>query len=251
MDFSNKSIVITGSGAGVGKFAAKEMANRGGLLTISDIDLNRAEETANEIVRLGGNAIAVETDVTIYNDTKELIATATEAYGQVDILVNNVGTGTIQPFVETNPESWAFEIDICLYSVMNGCHCVLPQMIERGSGKIVNICSDAGRVGEQKMAIYSAAKSGVIGFTKAIAKETAAYDIKINCVCFGIIKTEMVNTLLNAMPGQEEKMAGRYPMKRLGNMKEAAAAIMMMSSEHTSFITGQVLSANGGYAMVD
>ncbi len=251
MDFSNKSIVITGSGAGVGKYTAKEMASRGGLLTISDIDYQRAEETKNEIVSSGGKAVAFEADITRYSDTKKLIEAATEIYGRVDVLVNNVGTGTIQAFVETNPESWAFEIDICLYTVMNGCHCVLPQMIDRGSGKIVNICSDAGRVGEQKMAIYSAAKSGVIGFTKAIAKETAAYNIQINCVCFGIIKTEMVSTLLNAMPGQEEKMASRYPMKRLGNMNEAAAAIMMMSSEHTSFITGQVLSANGGYAMVD
>jgi NAD(P)-dependent dehydrogenase (short-subunit alcohol dehydrogenase family) len=251
MDFSDLSIVITGSGAGIGKYAAGEMAKRGGLITISDIDLERASKVAEEINNSGGKAIAMEGDVRDYGQVKAIIDRAMDWYGKVDVLVNNAGTGTMKLFLETVPEEWRFDIDLCLYGVMNGCHAVLPQMVERGSGRIVNICSDAGRVGEPTLTMYSAAKAGVVGFTKAIAKEVARYNVLVNCVCFSTIRTEMMEGMLSSVPGMEEKMVKRYPMKRIGEMQDAANAIMMLSSDYVTFITGQVLSANGGYAMVD
>lgn len=251
MDFKDKSIVITGAGAGIGKFTAREMASRGGLLTVSDIDLGRAEEAVKEITESGGIAQAVKSDVRRYEEVKALIDRSTETFGKVDILINNAGTGTISLFIETKPEQWGFDIDLCLYGVINGCHSVLPQMIERSSGKIINICSDAGRAGEPRLAPYSAAKAGVIGFTKAIAQEVGRYNVLVNCVCFSSIKTEMISAIFDANPEIEQKMIKRYPLKRLGTMQEAANTIMLMASDYVTFITGQVLSANGGYAMVD
>src|SRR4030042_2395523 len=161
MDFSGKSIVITGSGAGVGKRTALEMAARGGLLTISDIDLSKAEQVADEIRQGRGTAISLKADVREYTEVEEMINKASAEYGKVDILINNAGTGIHKPFVMTNPDEWNFDIGICLYGVMNGCRAVLPQMIERNSGKIIKLCSVAGRVGEANLSIYSAAKSGV------------------------------------------------------------------------------------------
>ena len=251
MDSTDKSIVITGSGAGVGKYTAKEMAARGGLLTISDMDEGRMEQAAKEITDAGGKAIAIKADVREYDEIKAMIEGATEAYGKVDILINNAGTGNLAPFITTEPAEWDFDIKICLYGVLNACHCVLPQMIERNSGKIINICSDAGRIGEPRLSLYSAAKAGVVGFTKAIAQEVARNNVLVNCVCFSTIRTEMISDLLDGNPEIGEKMVKRYPMKRLGTLQDAANAIMLMASDYVTFITGQVLSANGGFAMVD
>jgi NAD(P)-dependent dehydrogenase (short-subunit alcohol dehydrogenase family) len=251
MDFSGKTIAITGAGAGIGRRTALEMAARGGLLTISDIDLSRAQQVASEITGAGGKAIAVEADVRNYGQVEAMINAATGEFGRVDILVNNAGTGIPKPFIMTAPEEWDFDIGICLYGVINGCRAVLPRMVERNSGKIVNICSDAGRVGEPMLALYSAAKAGVIGFSKAIAREVARDNVLVNCVCFSTIRTELMGGLFQANPEIEQKMVKRYPMKRIGEMEEAANTIMMMCSDYVTFITGQVLSCNGGYAMVD
>ncbi len=251
MDFTGRSIVVTGSGAGIGRATALAMAESGGLLTISDIDPIAAEQVAAEIQEAGGKATWVKTDVTIYEEAVGMIKAAAQEYGHVDILINNAGTGMIKPFVETVPEEWSRDIGLCLYGVMNGCHAVLSHMIERNSGKIVNICSDAGRIGEPRLAAYSAAKAGVVGFTKAVAKEVARNNILVNCVCFSTIRSESIQKMLDAVPGMEEKMVKLYPMRRVGELAEAARSIMLMCSEYVTFTTGQVLSCNGGYAMVD
>lgn len=250
MDFTGKSIVITGSGAGIGRRAAVEMASRGGLVTVCDIDEEKAEAVVGEIGNAGGSARAARVDVTSYNDVKAMIDGAVSAFGKVDILINNAGAGTMKFFTETTPEDWRFDIDLCLYGVMNSCHAALPGMIEAKSGRIVNVCSDAGRVGEPRLTAYSAAKAGVIGFTKALAREVARSNVLVNCVCFSTVKTETTQAMFDDAPDMEQKMVKRYPMKRVGTMDEAANTLMLMASEYVTFITGQVLSMNGGYAMV-
>jgi len=251
MDFTDKSIVITGAGAGVGGRAASEMAARGGLLTVGDIDASRAEAKAMEIVEAGGKAIAACADVRDYDQVEAMIDSAISEHGRVDIMINNAGTGIPKPFITSSREDWDFDIGICLFGVMNGCRAVLPHMLTAGAGRIINICSDAGRVGEPMLAAYSAAKAGVIGFTKAVAKEIARNNILINCVCFSTIRTELMGGLMAANPEMEQKMVKRYPMRRIGEMEDAANAILLMCSDYVTFITGQVLSCNGGYAMVD
>jgi 2-hydroxycyclohexanecarboxyl-CoA dehydrogenase len=250
MDFSGKSIVITGAGGGIGKRTAFEMAARGGSITIGDVDLAKAQQVTDEIDQGGGTALAVGADVRDYTQVKEMIERTTAEYGQVDILINNAGTGILKPFVATAPEEWSFDIGICLYGVMNGCHAVLPQMIERKSGKIINICSDAGRVGEPNLSVYSAAKAGVVGFSKAIAKEVARDNVLVNCVCFSTVRTELFGMLFEANPEVEKKMTRQYPMRRIAEMEEAANTIMMMASDYVTFITGQVIACNGGFTMI-
>ncbi|RJP30041.1 MAG: SDR family oxidoreductase [Actinobacteria bacterium] len=251
MDFSGKSIVITGAGAGVGRRTALEMAARGGMLTVSDIDASKAEGVAGEISGAGGRAIAAKADVREYGEMEAMIGAAIAEFGQVDVLINNAGTGIPKPFIMTDPQEWNFDIGICLFGVMNGCRAVLPHMVERNAGRIVNICSDAGRVGEPTLAAYSAAKAGVVGFTKAIAKEVARNNVLVNCVCFSTIRTELMASLFQMNAEMEPKMVKRYPMRRIGEMEEAANTVMLMCSEYVTFVTGQVLSCNGGYAMVD
>lgn len=250
MDFTGKSIIITGSGGGIGRRTALEMASRGGSITVCDIDPARAESVASEIAGQGGIALALECDVTDYGQANDVVAAAIAAHGAVDVLVNNAGTGTLTPFVHTTPEMWQRDIDLCLYGVMNFCRAVLPHMIERGRGKIVNVCSDAGKVGEPNLAAYSAAKAGVLGFTKALAREVGRDNILANCCCFSTVRTEVFDMLFTANPELEQKMIKRYPMKRVGTLEEAANTIMLLSSDYVTFITGQALSMNGGFAMV-
>ena len=190
-------------------------------------------------------------DVRNYEQMEGMIDAATKEFGRVDILINNAGTSSLKPFLMTTPEDWDSDIGICLYGVMNGCRAVLPQMVERGSGKIINICSEAGRVGEPNLAAYSAAKAGVIGFTKSIAKEMGRSNVLVNCVCFSTIRTEFMEDFIKANPEIAEKAVKRYPMKRFGEIEEAANTIMLMSSDLVTYITGQALSCNGGYAMAD
>jgi NAD(P)-dependent dehydrogenase (short-subunit alcohol dehydrogenase family) len=251
MDFTDKSIFITGAGAGIGRTTAMEMASRGGLITVSDIDEERAGRVAGEIEDAGGTALGVRTDVTDLDEVGAAMKRATETFGRVDILVNNAGWATASWFADSTPEGWDKDIGLCLYGVIHGCHAVLPQMIERGSGRIVNICSDAGRVGEPRLAVYAAAKAGVVGLSKSIAREVARHNVLVNCVCFSCIRTEFFGNLFEADPRVEEKMTKRYPMGRVGEMREAANAVMIMASDYVTFVTGQVLSVNGGYAMSD
>ena len=170
-------------------------------------------------------------------------------YEKIDIMINCAGTGASKPFAETNPEDWDYDIKICLYGVLNGCHCVINHMIERGAGRIVNVCSDAGRVGERNLSLYAAAKGGVIAFSKSLAQEVARNNIYVNTVCFGATKTENIQGLLDSSPGMEEKIVKKYPIRRLGTMQDQANALMFMASDYASFIIGQTLVSNGGFSM--
>jgi NAD(P)-dependent dehydrogenase (short-subunit alcohol dehydrogenase family) len=249
--FEGKSVVITGAGAGIGRVTALEFARLGARVTIGDRDDGRAGAAAKEIAEAHGadRTLAVTCDVRDYAAVQGMIEQAIATFGGVDVLVNNAGTGKMGPFVKSKPEDWSFDIGICLYGVMNGVHAVLPHMIERGGGRIVNCCSDAGRVGEPNLAAYSAAKAGVVGFTKAVAKEVGRNGIHINCACFGTTLTEIMQRMLPA--DRQEKMARAYPLRRLGSMQDAANAVILLASERSSFVTGQVLSSSGGYSMAD
>ena len=157
MRFDEKSIVITGAGMGIGRVAAQNFASRGGLLTITDMDGERAEKSAKEIQEQGGKAISASADVRDYNQVKSAVDKAISEYGKIDIMINCAGTGSPKPFAETKPEDWDYDIKICFYGVLNGCHVVINHMLERGQGRIVNVCSDAGRVGEPTLSLYSGA----------------------------------------------------------------------------------------------
>jgi 2-hydroxycyclohexanecarboxyl-CoA dehydrogenase len=250
MRFDEKSIVITGAGMGIGKVAAKNFANRGGMLTVMDLKEDLATATAKEIEDEGGKAIGVMADVRNYDQVKAAVDRAIETYGKIDIMINCAGTGNPKEFKDTLPSEWNFDIDICLYGVINGSHAVVNHMLERGQGKIINVCSDAGRVGERFLTIYSAAKGGVIAFTKALARETARKGVLVNSVCFATTLTENIQVLLDSAPGLKEKMIKNYPIGRLATMQDQANALMLIASDYATFIVGQTLVSNGGFAMI-
>jgi 2-hydroxycyclohexanecarboxyl-CoA dehydrogenase len=250
IDFEGKQVAITGAGAGIGRVTALELVRLGARVAISDLDGDRAGALAERICESYGHkrAIGVACDVRDHAQVTSFVEGAIAHFGGLDVLINNAGTARPGPFADSTPDDWAFDVGICLYGVMNGVHAVLPHMVEQGGGRIVNCCSDAGRVGEPMLAAYSAAKAGVVGFTKAIAKEVGASGVHINCVCFGTTLTETIQELLPEE--MRQKMVRRYPLGRLGTMEDQANAVLLLASDRASFITGQVLSSNGGYAMV-
>ena len=170
-------------------------------------------------------------------------------YGTVDILVNNAGYWTTKLFKDTTPEDWEKDIKICFYGVLHCTHAVIKDMIEKKYGRIINIVSDAGRIGEPFLAVYSGAKGAIIAFSKALAKEVARYNITVNCVSPGITKTPGVEEFLKSVGG-EEKLVKAYPRGRLGLPEDVANAVLFFASDRSEFITGQVLSVSGGYTTV-
>ena len=250
MEFGDQSIVITGAGMGIGRMTAHNFARRGGLVTVSDIDLSRAETVTKEIVKEGGKAIAVKADVTEYDDATALIDKAIAGFGKVDILVNNAGTShDLALFIDTKPRDWEIPLRICLYGVLNCCHAVLPSMVERKQGRIINVVSIAGLEGHTRLAVYSGAKAGIIGFSKALAAEVGRHAIHVNCVSFGQTESENIVNLLTEMPEYKERAIKKIPLRRFATMQDQANAIMLLASPYATFITGQTLNSDGGRCM--
>ncbi len=250
MDFDNKRVVITGAGSGIGKKTAEMFLEHGAKVMIVDLDEASIQKTAQQLNK-NGELHAVSADVRDLHKMESVAETAIQKFGHVDIWLNNVGTGTFKKFVDTEKNDWDFDIGINLYSVLNGCKAIIPHFIERNKGKIVNSVSDAGRVGENYLSVYSAAKAGVIGFTKALAREVGKHNILVNCVSFGTTKTDKIKEIMMmGKPGTEEKMVKQYALRRLGEEEDAANALLLMSSDYVSWITGQTLSSSGGFSFV-
>jgi 2-hydroxycyclohexanecarboxyl-CoA dehydrogenase len=194
--------------------------------------------------------VAVHVDVTDAGSVGAAIEEVTAALGPIDILVNNAGWDRLAPFVETDEALWDQLIAINLKGVLHTCRAVVPQMTERRSGRIVNISSDAGRVGSTGEAVYSATKAGIIGFTKTLAREVARSSVTVNVVCPGPTDTPLLQSMVGE--GNEKLIASlqrAIPLGRLGRPEEVAAAVAFLASEDAAFITGQTLSVSGGLTM--
>ena len=250
MDFKGKSVVITGSGAGVGKKTAEKFLQHGARVMIND----RNEEvlkTAEHGLKQYGDVVSFAADVIDLDAVQKMADTAIQTFGKVDVWLNNAGTSrAIKPFIELTPKEWDFDIKLNLVGVLNGCKAILPHFIANEKGKIVNTVSDGGRVGEKNLSVYSAAKAGVIGFTKSLAREVGKYNIMVNCVSLGATRTENMARLFEAVPDMEGKMSRAYALRRIGEMEDAANALLMLSSDYTTWITGQTLSSSGGFSFV-
>jgi 2-hydroxycyclohexanecarboxyl-CoA dehydrogenase len=225
-----KTAIVTGGAAGIGA-AIVERFNEEGARTIV-FDKNSSSPV----------------DITSYEQVKQ----AVEAAGPVDILVNNAGWDMFKPFLKTDPEFWQKIISINLVGAMNLLHCVLPGMAGRGRGKVVNIASDAGRVGSSGEAPYSACKGGIIALTKTLAREMASKNIQLNVVCPGLTETGMLEAFMQGA-GNPEKLREAYrraiPMGRLGKPEDLPGAVLFFASDDADFITGQVISVSGGLTM--
>jgi 2-hydroxycyclohexanecarboxyl-CoA dehydrogenase len=244
MRLEGRRALVTGGASGIGRATALRLAAEGAHVAVADLDEEGAREVAGEI-----DGQAVRMDVA---DVASVRA-GVQAIGPVDVLVNNAGTDRFAFFVNTDEELWDFIIGVNLKGVIAVTHAVLPGMHERRSGSIVNVASEAGRVGSQGSVPYSAAKAGVIGFTRAIARESARYKVRSNAVAPGPIETP----LLNSAPEQLGELGERLKqgmingtlLQRIGAPEEVAAAIAFLASDDASFVTGQTINVSGGMSM--
>lgn len=246
MRFQGKVVVVTGGGQGIGRAICLAFAREGADVVVVDVNAKAAESVVDEVKSLGGRGVATGADVTDLDQMKAAIGTALGYMGKVDVLVNNAGgsarTG-MTDFVDSDSATWDLVIGRNLKGAMNSTRAVLGHMIERGGTKIVNIGSGTGVSGSPKQVDYSAAKAGVIGFTKALAKEVGTYNINVNAVSPGVIRTE---GLADVPKATVDANVSRQAIKRLGEPADIANAVLFLASEEASFITGQNLVVCGG-----
>ena len=259
LGISGKVALVTGAGRGIGAEICRTLAADGVRIAVNDVFKERAEAAADEIRAAGGEAIGVAADVTELAPVEAAVSRVEAELGPVDILVNNAGipattqdavpsTGGLFP--DSSREDWDRTMDLITYGVLNCSRAVIGGMQERRWGRIVNVISDAGRVGEPRLVAYSMAKAGVIGFTKAMAKESGRFAVTVNCVSPATTLTDATREWIEE---QGEAIMRGYPLAkglgRLGQPSDIASAVAFLSSARAEWITGQVLSVNGGYSM--
>ena len=255
LDLNGKVTLITGAGQGVGRQIALHFAaHKAAGIVVNDYFLDRAEQVAREINAAGGKAIAVQADVTDLGSVKAMVGKAEQAFGPIDVLVNNAGNAGAtpdpdarKPFWETGPEVWNSFIGVNLYGVINCASACIPQMIERKGGRIVTIISDAGRAGEAGLEVYSGAKAGAAGFTRAVARSLGRHNITANCVAIAATLTPAIEARLKADPERQKKMMEKYVIRRPGLPSDVANMVLFLASDASAWITGQTYPVNGGF----
>lgn len=245
MRLDGKTVVVTGAASGIGAATAEAMAEAGGDIVLADLSAEKGEQHAAALRERGLKASFLPIDVASDESIAEF-RKAVLARGPVHVLVNGAGFGRGQAFVDNDQEFWRRVVDINLLGPVKLTRALLDPMIERGSGKIVNVASDAGRVGSAGETVYSGAKGGLISFSKGLAREMARYSINVNCVCPGPTETPM----LMALPEKHlEAFKRAIPMHRFGQPQDVANAILFFASDRSDYITGQTLSVSGGLTM--
>jgi 2-hydroxycyclohexanecarboxyl-CoA dehydrogenase len=243
--------IVTGGGSGLGRGIARACGREGARVAVVDRNEAGAAETAAAIVKDGGTARAWRVDVTDTAAVRAMVGEVVAAWSTVHVLVNCAGWDRPAPFVETTEDFWDRILAINLKGAIACTHAVLPAMIAQEQGKIVFIASDAGRVGSTGEAVYSAAKGGLIAFTKTIAREVARHRINVNCVCPGPSDTPLFQQEFAAgSPRLAESLKRVIPWGRLGTPEDVAPAVVFLASDEAAFITGQTLSVSGGLTMV-
>ena len=243
---TDKVTVVTGAGAGIGRAIATTCHAEGAIVIVTDLDGAAAQAVA---AGLGERAIPYAVDVTDRASVAAMVSDVVTAYGRIDVLVNNAGWDLAVPFVQSEPDFWAKVIAINYVGVLHTCREILPVMIEAGGGHIVNLSSDAGRVGSSGEAVYSGAKAAIIGFSKAIAREVARHGINVNVVCPGPTDAALFNSLGGDNPKLRDGLTRAIPLRRLATPADIAAAVAFFASDEASYLTGQTLSVSGGLTM--
>lgn len=246
MDFTGQGAIVTGGASGIGRSTVLALADAGAEVYFADIDDESASEVAETAAKQGGGAEFFHVDVTDEAAVEAFAEAVLKRAGHIDVLVNNVGAAANQPFIDSTPKAWERDVAINLLGPIRMTHAVLPAMVEAGRGKIVNVSSDAGRVGSTGETVYAGAKGGVIAFTKSLAREVARNRINVNCVCPGPTDTPFLSS-------RDEKfrtaLARAIPFRRFARPEEIADAILFFASPQADYVTGQVLSVSGGLTM--
>ena len=248
---AGRTVLVTGSGAGIGRAIARAMANCGAFVWIADRDEDRAAAVVGEIEADGGRGGAATCDVADLGSVRAMLART----GPVDVLVNNAGTGvrafregvaTMEDFVGSDPEAWGPVIRINFEGVLNVTHTYLPGMLAQGWGRVLTIVSDAGRRGERHQAVYGAAKAAAMGFSRGLAVEVGRAGVTVNCIALGTIRHGGASGGMTD-PDVEKAMLRPYPIKRLGRVDDPAPLAVLLCSDAGEWITGQVYPVDGGY----
>lgn len=263
LKIKDKTAVVTGAAGGIGRAIAMSLAAEGASVVVADLEGDAAQRVVDEIAALGGTALAVQADGANETDVEQMVAAALDAVGAIDILVNNVGGGSgMALVVKSSVEDWDRTVEVTLKSTFLACRAVAPHMIERRQGRIINISSISGKLGESLIGAYSASKFGVIGLTQVLAKELGRYSITVNAVCPGYIWTpgweKMANwlkdnfsTMADKTPEQifEERVKPLTPLRRPQEAQDVASLVAYLASEEARNITGQSINVDGGAVM--
>jgi 2-hydroxycyclohexanecarboxyl-CoA dehydrogenase len=261
LGLKNKAVIVTGGGSNIGRAIVLGFAREGARITIGDIDTAQANAVADEARKAGAAAVeVVQCDVTSLEQVQAMFKRTTDAFGAVDVLVNNVGWDKLMFFTQTTPDLWAKIIQVNFVGMLNCTHTALAIMAPQNKGAIVSISSDASRQGEPREAVYGGMKAGVNSFMKTIAKENGRNGIRCNVVCPGVtIPAETAEVGANSMWVNKDSMftadqlaqiAKSLPLKKIGRPEDVANAVVFLASEAAGHITGQVLSVSGGYSMI-
>jgi 2-hydroxycyclohexanecarboxyl-CoA dehydrogenase len=245
-ELTGRVAVVTGAAGGIGSAIAGGLAAAGASVALWDLDGSAAEKTA---ATLDGPAIGVAVDITSRPSVEEALAQTEAAFGPVDVLVNNAGIDKIEPFLVSEEATWERIVAVNFLGTVRCCHVVVPGMVERGTGRIINIASDAGRVGSSGEVVYSGTKGGVIAFSKALAREAASKGVTVNVVCPGPTDTPLLDQVAEASQKLYDGLAKAVPMRRIGQPTDIAPAVVFLASDGAGFITGQTLSVSGGLTM--
>ncbi|AGW94303.1 MULTISPECIES: 2-hydroxycyclohexanecarboxyl-CoA dehydrogenase [Cupriavidus] len=248
----DKTVIVTGGGGGIGSATCLRFARAGAAVGVLDLNPEAGERVAAQIREAGGRALAMRCDITDRASVDAAVAAVERELGPVDVLVNNAGWDVFRPFIKTEPAQWERLIAINLTGALHMHHAVLPGMVERKRGRIVNIASDAARVGSSGEAVYAACKGGLVSFSKTIAREHARHGITVNVVCPGPTETALFEDYKQGA-GNPEKLVEAFtrsiPLGRIGQPDDLPGAVLFFAGDDAAFITGQVLSVSGGLTM--
>ena len=250
--FENRVVIVTGGGGGIGGATCRRFAAEGAKVAVFDMNLDSAEVVASSIRSGGGQAQAFRCDITQRVEVDAAVVACEQQLGPVDVLVNNAGWDIFKPFTKTEPAQWDKLIAINLTGALHMHHAVLPGMASRRKGRVVNIASDAARVGSSGEAVYAACKGGLVAFSKTIAREHARHGINVNVVCPGPTDTALFDDYKQGA-GNPEKLVDAFtrsiPLGRIGQPADLPGAILFFASDDAAYVTGQVLSVSGGLTM--